>query len=164
MNPSNAQVPPHGQPPGGAGFSIIELMIAVTIIGALIAIAVPWYEGYREQARISTAVGDLRILDNQLKSYRISNEQLPDLLTQVPQGDRKDPWGNTYRYLKIEGDETATKGKVRADKNMNPINTDFDLYSNGKDGATSRQLTSQKGRDDVVRANDGNYFGLASNF
>jgi general secretion pathway protein G len=163
MNPSNAQVPPHTQPEG-AGFSLIELLIAVTILGTLIAIAVPWYEGYREQARISSAIGDLRILDNQLKSYRMSNEQLPDSLTQVPQGDRKDPWGNTYEYLRIEGKETETTGKVRADKSMNPINTDFDLYSKGVDGATSRQLTSQKGRDDVVRANDGNYFGLGSNF
>jgi len=163
MNPWNAQVPPHAQPEG-AGFSLVELLIAVTILGTLIAIAVPWYEGYREQARISSAIGDLRILDNQLKSYRMSNEQLPDSLTQVPQGDRKDPWGNTYEYLRIEGKETETTGMVRADKSMNPINTDFDLYSKGVDGATSRQLTSQKGRDDVVRANDGNYYGLGSNF
>ena len=53
---------------------------------------------------------------------------------------------------------------MRRDKSTNPINTDFHLYSMGGDGATSRQLTSNTGRDDVVRANDGNYFGLGSNF
>jgi general secretion pathway protein G len=163
MNPSNTQVPPHGQP-GEAGFSLVELLIAVTILGALIAIAIPMFSSYKDQQNLSLAISDLRLIDNQVKSYKMSNEQLPDSLSQVPQGDRKDPWGNTYEYLRIEGKETETKSQVRADKSMNPINTDFDLYSKGVDGATSRQLTSNTGRDDVVRANDGNYYGLGSNF
>lgn len=162
MNPSNAQVPPHGRPEG-AGFSLVELLIAVTILGALIAIAVPWFEGYREQARISTAIGDLRTLDSQLKSYKMSNDSWPPALNAVPQGNMLDPWGNNYQYLVIE-DNVKAKGNERADKNLVPINSDFDLYSNGKDGLTSRQLTSQKARDDVVRANDGRYYGLASNY
>jgi len=74
-----------------------------------------------------------------------------------------DPWGNNYQYLAIE-DNVKAKGNERADKNLVPINSDFDLYSNGKDGVTSRQLTSQNARDDVVRANDGRYYGLASNY
>lgn len=162
MNPSNAQVPPHGWPEG-AGFSLVELLIAVTILGALIAIAVPWFEGYREQARISSAIGDLRTLDNQVKSYQMSNETFPDTLNLVPQGNMLDPWGNNYQYLPIEGN-TKAKGNERADKNLVPINSDFDLYSNGKDGVTSRQLTSKNALDDVVRANDGRYYGLASKY
>jgi general secretion pathway protein G len=163
MNTVNAWRTPDLSP-GVTGFSIPELLIAVTILGALIAIAVPWFEGYREQARISSAIGDLRIIDNQLKSYSMSNEQLPDSLTQVPQGDRKDPWGNAYQYLKIQGQEVAVKGLMRRDKSTNPINADFDLYSKGHDGQTSTQLNSTKGQDDIVRANDGKYYGLASNY
>jgi general secretion pathway protein G len=162
MNPSNAQVPPHGQP-GEAGFSLIELLIAVTILGALIAIAVPWFEAYREQARISTAIGDLRTLDNQLKSLRMSNDTFPAALNAVPQGTLLDPWGNNYQYLAIE-DNVKAKGNERMDKNLVPINSDFDLYSMGKDGATALQLTSKNALDDVVRANDGRYFGLASKY
>ncbi|MBI2179849.1 MAG: prepilin-type N-terminal cleavage/methylation domain-containing protein [Deltaproteobacteria bacterium] len=163
MNPSNSQVPPHGQP-GGAGFSLTELLIAVTILGALIAIALPMFNSYKDQQNVSLAINDLRLIDNQIKSYKMSNEQLPDALTQVPQGDRKDPWGRLYEYLKIEGDEKATKGNVRKDKATNPINADFDLYSKGLDGATAIQLDSPTGKDDVVRANDGQYFGLASKY
>ena len=163
MNPSNFQVPPQGQP-GGDGFSLTELLIAVTILGALIAIALPMFNSYKDQQNVSLAINDLRLIDNQIKSYKMSNEQLPDALSQVPQGDRKDPWGRLYQYLRIEGQETVVKGEMRRDKSTNPINTDFDLYSKGVDGDTSTQLNSTTGQDDVVRANDGQYFGLASKY
>ena len=163
MNPSNFQVPPQGQP-GGDGFSLTELLIAVTILGALIAIALPMFNSYKDQQNVSLAINDLRLIDNQIKSYKMSNEQLPDTLSQVPQSDRKDPWGLLYQYLKIEGQEKVVKGDMRRDKSTNPINSDFDLYSKGLDGATSTQLNSKTGQDDVVRANDGQYFGLASKY
>lgn len=54
------------------------------------------------------------------------------------------------------------KGKQRRDRFMNPVNTDYDLYSMGPDGETSTQFTSRKGRDDIVRANNGGYYGIAS--
>ena len=163
MNPSIAQVPPHRQP-GGAGFSLTELLIAVTILGALLAIALPMFNSYKDLQNVGLAINDLRVIDNEINSYKMSNQQLPDSLSQVPQGDRKDPWGNTYQYLKIEGQEKAVKGEMRRDKSTNPINADFDLYSKGLDGDTSTQLNSKTGQDDVVRANDGRYFGLASNY
>ncbi|MDP2602591.1 MAG: prepilin-type cleavage/methylation domain-containing protein, partial [Deltaproteobacteria bacterium] len=118
---------------------------------------------YREQARISTAIGDLRTLDNQLKSYKMSNDSWPPALNAVPQGTMLDPWGNNYRYLAIE-DNVKAKGSERKDKNLVPINSDFDLYSNGKDGASSAPLTAAASQDDIVRANDGRYFGLASKY
>jgi len=47
---------------------------------------------------------------------------------------------------------------------MVPINSDFDLYSMGKDGRSVAPLTAKDSRDDIVRANDGGYVGLASEF
>jgi hypothetical protein len=38
---------------------------------------------------------------------------------------------------------------------------DFDLYSVGKDGASSKQITGAKGRDDIIRAGNGGFIGLA---
>jgi general secretion pathway protein G len=72
-----------------------------------------------------------------------------------------DPWGRPYRYLELSA---ANPGDVRRDKNLVPINTDFDLYSVGKDGETVTPLTAQKSRDDVVRANNGAFIGLAENY
>jgi general secretion pathway protein G len=55
-------------------------------------------------------------------------------------------------------------GQLRKDRNLVPINTDFDLFSRGKDGQTNFPLTAQRSRDDIVRANNGGYIGLASDY
>lgn len=45
-----------------------------------------------------------------------------------------------------------------------PINSDFDLYSMGADGKTAAPITSTAGKDDVIRANDGGYIGVAEKY
>jgi general secretion pathway protein G len=145
------------------GLSLIELLIAVTVLGALLAIAIPRFTGYKSQTEISTATQDLRILDNQLKSYHLNNDVYPSALSDVPHGTKLDPWGNPYQYLRIEGNPSA-KNDVRKDKNLHPLNSDFDLYSIGPDGKTNLPLTAKASHDDIIRANDGGYFGVASNY
>jgi general secretion pathway protein G len=44
------------------------------------------------------------------------------------------------------------------------LNTDYDLYSMGKDGKTKGPLTAKDSHDDVIRANDGRFIGLASEY
>lgn len=144
------------------GFSLVELLVTITVVAALVAIALPRFESYRDQSRNSKAIGDLRILDNRINSFKMSNEIWPSSLSQVPQGDMLNPWGHPYRYLQIEGNSKA-KGHERKDKNLVPINSDFDLYSMGADGKTSAPLTAKASQDDIVRANDGRYHGLGSN-
>jgi general secretion pathway protein G len=73
-----------------------------------------------------------------------------------------DPWGRPYVYLSFAG--LNGKGQMRKDKNLNPINTLFDLYSVGADGQSRLPLTVPVSKDDVIWANDGNYIGLASQF
>jgi general secretion pathway protein G len=53
---------------------------------------------------------------------------------------------------------------MRKDRFLVPINSDFDLYSMGKDGESVPPLTAQKSRDDIIRANDGAYIGPAYAF
>lgn len=55
-------------------------------------------------------------------------------------------------------------GGARKDRFLVPINSDFDLYSMGKDGESVGPLTAKKSHDDVIRANDGGFYGLAANF
>ena len=52
----------------------------------------------------------------------------------------------------------------RMDRFLHPINSDYDLYSMGKDGETVLPLTARKSHDDVIRANDGSFVGLAVEF
>lgn len=54
--------------------------------------------------------------------------------------------------------------QARKDRFLVPINTDFDLYSMGKDGTSVPSLTAAASRDDVVRAANGAFIGLASRF
>jgi len=54
--------------------------------------------------------------------------------------------------------------KARKDGKLNPINSDFDLYSIGEDGKTTTPLRAPQSRDDVIRARDGAFLGLAAEF
>ena len=60
-----------------------------------------------------------------------------------------------------DGDD---KAKPREDKHEKPINTDFDLFSMGKNGDYSKRLDNKKSADDIVRASNGEYVGLASEY
>ena len=55
-------------------------------------------------------------------------------------------------------------GGARKDKFLVPLNTDYDLYSRGQDGESAGPLTASESKDDVIRALDGRYVGLASDF
>jgi general secretion pathway protein G len=73
-----------------------------------------------------------------------------------------DPWGHPYQYLSFSG--LKGKGEMRKDKNLVPINSDYDLYSMGPDGESQTPLTAKASRDDIIRANNGGYVGIAENY
>ena len=144
------------------GFTLMEILIVMAVIGILSAIAVPNYIRYRYNAKITVAIADIKSIETAITDFVYDNGQLPDSLTDIGKDQLADPWGNPYKYLRINGGTTpGLNGKRRRDKNANPVNSDFDLYSMGQDGKTSAQFTAQKARDDIVRANDGGYYGLA---
>jgi general secretion pathway protein G len=55
-------------------------------------------------------------------------------------------------------------GQMRKDRFLVPINSTYDLYSKGKDGRSVMGLTANDSRDDIIRANDGAFIGLASDY
>lgn len=59
---------------------------------------------------------------------------------------------------------TGPSARPRMDRFLHPINSDYDLYSMGKDGETVLPLTARQSHDDVIRANDGSFVGLAVEF
>ena len=146
-----------------SGLTTIELMIGVLIVGALAAIALPSYQNYRERVRIAQAVTDIAGMSINLKGYQLDNKFFPPTLNTLPMYNPVplDPWGRPYRYLAIDIDPAPSKGAQRKDKNLNPLNSDFDLYSMGPDGKTALPLTGAAAKDDVVRADNGRFIGVA---
>jgi general secretion pathway protein G len=144
------------------GFTLLELMVAVAICAILCAIAIPSYQSYIQRARVAAATVDIGTIATMIGRYKTLNNALPPDLATLGYANVLDPWGQPYVYLSFVG--LNGKGKMRKDKNLVPINTEYDLYSVGKDGQSVPPLTAAPSQDDVILANDGNYIGLAANY
>ncbi len=100
------------------GFTLIELMVVLVIIGVLAALIVPNVIGAADEARVTAARTDVTNIMGALKRYRLDNQRYPTseqglaALIERPSGGPqpmnwkpyleklpKDPWGQPYQYL-----------------------------------------------------------------
>jgi general secretion pathway protein G len=142
----------------------LEVLMTIAIIGLIAGLAVPNYLRYRYKAQVVQAISEIRLLEREIADFVSQTDALPNQLTDLRLGPFNDPWGNPYEYLRIDGGDTQGKGKQRKDHFMVPVNGDYDLYSKGKDGKSQSPFTAHASQDDVVRANDGAFIGLVSDF
>jgi general secretion pathway protein G len=105
---------------GARGFTLVEVMVVVAILGILAALIVPKIIGRSDDARIVAAKQDVATLVSALKLYRLDNQRYPSTeqglkaLVEKPSVDPlpnnwktggyldklpKDPWGNQYQYM-----------------------------------------------------------------
>lgn len=136
----------------------LAAMLGAVLIGS--SLAIPAFNGYVERAKIARAVSDIGTKSLQLHRWLQDTGTLPANLAEADLAGN-DPWGRPYVYLRV-GD--APRGNLRKNDELVPINTDFDLYSRGADGQSGPPLAVGPSRDDVVRADDGDYIGLAINY
>jgi general secretion pathway protein G len=110
------------------GFTLIEIMVVVVIMGILAALVVPKLMGRADDARVTAAKQDIASIMQALKLYRLDNQRYPtseqglQALIQKPSSGPaangwknggyieklpKDPWGGQYQYL-----SPGVKGEV----------------------------------------------------
>ena len=127
------------------GFTLIELMIVIAIIGLLIAIVIPDLLKTREQSEIESCRASLRGVQSALELYYTHYKYYPQKMLQLitegylSENSDKDPWNRLYRYEPIyagggAGDATGSSGGKTA--------SNYLLGSDGPDG--------KKGTDDDI--------------
>lgn len=144
------------------GFTLLELLLALAVAGVLVAIATAGYTAAVERARVGQATADIAEFDVLIERYRNSRGEYPASLAQFDPSARLDPWGNPYHYTLLAG--TKGKGAARKDRRLNPLNSDYDLFSAGRNGVFKAQISQKDSLDDVIRARGGAYIGLAEDF
>lgn len=147
------------------GFSLIELVVIMAIIATLAAIAIPTYVEFIYRAKIVKAVSDIESISKAVSVCGIDSAIYPMSLEDVCDENFLqvlDPWGNAYQYVNIIN--TGEMAHLRRDKFLVPLNTDFDLYSMGKDGESQPPLTVNVSQDDILRANNGSFIGRAIDY
>jgi len=120
-----------------AGFTLIEIMVVVVVIGILAAAIVPQFMGTKHEAKVSTAKGNLSELESALERFYVNMDRYPSsdegikVLVEPPTGEdkkwrgpyvkmlRTDPWGNPFQYRSPGVHHTSS----------------FDIWSRGADGA-----------------------------
>jgi general secretion pathway protein G len=147
-----------------SGLTIAELLIVMAILATLSAIVVPIISDFRERARIARVIADIKVLESEIAVFEAQNGRLPATLTEIRRDGLHDAWGRPYEYLNFAGLAPRDRNRIRKDHNLHPLNSTYDLYSKGADGNSQAALTATTSRDDIIRANDGGYVGLASNY
>ncbi len=94
------------------GFTLLELMVVVLILGMLVAIVVPNVRRHIEKARISTAKTDMATMGNAVQVFEMENKKLPISLEALTEPDPmlgeallayipSDPWDQPYEYRRL---------------------------------------------------------------
>ena len=162
------------------GFTLVEIIFAILIVLTLTAIAVPLFADYVHEANVARAIAEIRLLEKEIIIFETENGYypggkspvMPEMLVNMQEIGRQnflDPWGSQYQYRNLAQGEHTGGGKpkfCRRDRSFNPLNYDFDLYSVGPDREipTHKQITVNKGADDIVRAGDGQYVGMGGKY
>lgn len=144
-----------------SGLTLVELILVIAIVGVLASIGMQSYEDYKERAKVYQAASDIAAMSSVIEMYYQDNRYYPESLADINQDGKLDPWGKAYEYLNLN---KKGNGGARRDKNLNPLNSDFDLYSRGKDGLTRLPISQKVSLDDVLRANDGKFIDLAKKY
>jgi len=143
---------------GSSGFTLVELVVVCAVLGALVTMALPTFSSYIKAVRVTRCSADIRTIDKAIAAFVIEKNYLPDLLSDLAIGDILDPWQHPFEYHNLDIAVNPAANPLE-DIATNALNTDYDLYSKGEDGAGTPATGDPGNADDIVRSNDGVYVG-----
>ena len=158
--PRRGRAPQPQRRTGRAGFTIVELVGILTVIGILTSLGITSLRGAMVRGQNAQAIAEVLELDLQIREFQSTYDSLPVSLAGIDRAGIKDPWGRPYEYARI----SDLKGFARKDRFLVPLNSDFDLYSQGADGQSDPPLTAGVSQDDIIRANNGGFVGLGADY
>lgn len=153
---------PRRSPRRACGLTLVELVLAIAIVAILAALAYPAYSEQVERSRRAKAISDIGNIQLLISRYESSQGELPESLTDIDPKGFTDPWSRPYVYTNLGA--KGARGSARKDRRLNPINSDYDLFSVGKDGVYKPQISQKDSLDDIIRARDGAFIGPAAEF
>jgi len=115
-----------------SGFSLIEVMVVVVIIGMLAGAVAIKVTGYMDTAKINRAKSDIATIVDAIEAYYLSNSRYPsndEGLENLPLKNRKDPWGRPYEYNSPGRDEPFEVISFGADGREGGQDINADIYS-----------------------------------
>jgi prepilin-type N-terminal cleavage/methylation domain-containing protein len=84
------------------GFTLLEILIAVSVLAIIGTMAIPSYFSTVEAARVAACVAEVRILSREIGLYQMMNSEYPDSLADIKREKTTDPWGRLYEYLNLQ--------------------------------------------------------------
>jgi len=145
---------------------VLDVLAVITIIGMRV------YSHFIDRAKNTRAIAEIRVLEKEILQFWQANDRLPDSLAELDRSAMLDPWKTPYQYINLNttsgGEEirrtTGKKGQGKGSGKSSSLNEDFDLFSRGKDRMSAPDLSDASSQDDIVRADDGSYTGLVSEY
>lgn len=134
--------------------------MALAILGIIASLAIPSYSEYVDRANNADAMSDLSSMESAIERFYIANQRYPRTLAEIGLSTLQDPWGNAYNYTNILNNR-RNRRRARLDQFNQPINSDYDLFSNGKDTTTTLNIANT---DDIIRGRNGRFIGLAKDY
>ena len=138
LGPGNSDFIRHSGNSAARGFTLIEIMVVVIVIGILAATIIPQFIGKTHEAKVGAAKGHIAVLESALEQFNLNMDRYPTMeeglkvLVEPPSGEdqknwrgpyikllRNDPWGVPYQYQVPGVHHTSS----------------FDLWSRGADKA-----------------------------
>lgn len=146
------------------GFTFLEIVVVIIIAALIVGSAFPAYMYLIDSARNRKAIQDIRDMAEDIDRFWRLNKRYPTDLAEIFDQTPQDPWGVNYQYLSIWDAPNPGSLPIRTDVNLERLNSDYDLYSMGSDTVSLTAITEPISRDDIVRAENGDFIGLVIDY